>query len=82
MPNLRTHLERAGFDGLLWQAGIGNPVALNNFLYERADQTQHADPERSDEGRWVWIDLESGVPALFPISPKVFVKYSLAHWWR
>lgn len=82
LPNLRTHLKRAGFDGLLWQAGLGNPVALNNFLYERVDQTQHADPGRSDDGRWVWIDLESGVPALFPISPKVLVRYSLAHWWR
>ncbi len=29
LPNLRSFLEHAGFDGLLWQAGIGNPVALN-----------------------------------------------------
>ena len=38
MPALRSHLEFAGFDGLLWQAGHGNPVALNNFLLESASQ--------------------------------------------
>lgn len=54
---LQSHLREAGFDGLLWQAGLGNPVALANFLLE----------ETPDGGRrWVWIDLESGVPALFP----------------
>lgn len=56
---LQRHLIDAGFDGLVWQAGKGNPVALNNFLFE---------PE-TDGGRWSWIDLESGVPALPAINP-------------
>ncbi|MFH1134293.1 MAG: hypothetical protein V1735_07455 [Nanoarchaeota archaeon] len=51
---LQGHLHDAGFDGLLWQAGLGNPVAANNFLLE-------------ETGRWVWIDLESGVPAIVPL---------------
>ena len=82
MPALRAHLESAGFDGLLWQAGNGNPVALNNFLLEPASrQSQVTQGETSTE-RWVWIDLESGVPAIFPVSPSVLFRYSLAHWWR
>ncbi|MDA1194654.1 MAG: hypothetical protein O2894_05670 [Planctomycetota bacterium] len=56
---LQGHLEAAGFDGLLWQAGRGNPVAAANFM--RA--------EEGDRARWVWIDAESGVPALFPLNP-------------
>jgi len=82
MPKLRSHLASAGFDGLLWQAGIGNPVALNNFLFEdtvQATQTTSAD---TGNGRWVWIDLESGVPAIFPNSPGVLFQYSLAQWLR
>jgi hypothetical protein len=59
MRPLQKHLIESGFDGLVWQAGKGNPVALNNFLYEREE----------GGGRWVWIDLESGVPALFPANP-------------
>ena len=82
MPALRAHLEHAGFDGLLWQAGIGNPVALNNFLLEQSSQEAQTAGEETGDKRWVWIDLESGVPAIFPISPKVFFKYSLAHWLR
>jgi hypothetical protein len=82
MPELREHLQNAGFDGLLWQAGAGNPVALNNFLYEPADQELQSTRVASSDGRWVWIDLESGVPAIFPISPKVLFQYSLANWWR
>jgi hypothetical protein len=81
MPALRTHLRSAGFDGLLWQAGNGNPVALNNFLLEpvsRESQTAGGEPHKE---RWIWIDLESGVPAIFPISPSVLFRYSLAHWW-
>ena len=82
MPELRAHLERSGFDGLLWQAGIGNPVALNNFLLEqKSGGPKTVDKETGGE-RWIWIDLESGVPAIFPISPKIFFKYSLAHWFR
>ena len=82
LPNLRSYLEHAGFDGLLWQAGIGNPVALNNFLFERTVQKENTARTRDNDGRWVWIDLESGVPAIFPFSPRVLFQYSLAHWWR
>jgi hypothetical protein len=60
MRPLQQHLVDAGLDGLVWQAGKGNPVALNNFLHERVD----------GEDRWVWIDLESGVPALAALDPR------------
>jgi len=53
---LQQHLIEAGFDGQVWQAGLGNPVALTNFL--RVTTGARA--------TWAWIDLESGVPALFP----------------
>ena len=57
LPELQRRLVDAGFDGAVWQAGLGNPVALSNFLVE----------DRPDGGRsFAWIDLESGVPALFP----------------
>lgn len=79
LPMLRRHLEQAGFDGLLWQAGIGNPVALNNFLFENTTRDEVTDRNVSGDGRWVWIDLESGVPAIFPISPRVLIRYSLSH---
>jgi hypothetical protein len=82
MPKLRSHLKQSGFDGLLWQAGIGNPVALNNFLFERSGQEWQTDQSVAGDGCWVWIDLESGVPAIFPASLKVFFQYSLAQWWR
>lgn len=69
---LQAHLAEAGFDGLLWQAGLGNPVALANFL--RLE---------TEGGGWAWIDLESGVPALFPANPlRLFSTYlplSLEH---
>ena len=71
MGPLQEHLITSGFDGLVWQAGRGNPVALNNFLLEH------------HQGRWVWIDLESGVPALFPINPlrlfEFYLPKSLKH---
>ena len=61
MRPLQTRLVEAGFDGLVWQAGRGNPVALNNFMRDGSD---------GDDGyRWVWIDLESGVPAVIPLNP-------------
>lgn len=60
---LQNHLLEAGFDGLVWQAGRGNPVALNNFL--------------RDDGGYVWIDLESGVPALAPINPIELLRFYL-----
>lgn len=55
MSALQARLLESGFDGLLWQAGKGNPVAAGNFM-------------RDGKG-WVWVDLESGVPALFPLNP-------------
>ena len=61
MPKLQTRLIESGFDGMVWQAGKGNPVALNNFLLE----SNGADGEH----RWAWIDLESGVPALAALDP-------------
>jgi hypothetical protein len=60
MQPLQRHLERAGFDGLLWQVGKGNPSALNNLLLTDATTTVC---------HYAWIDLESGVPALFPLNP-------------
>ena len=60
MLPLQYHLEQAGFDGLVWQAGQGNPVALNNFLC--------TGPSGESAWQWAWIDLESGVPALIPIN--------------
>jgi hypothetical protein len=82
MPKLRSHLEQAGFNGLLWQAGFGNPVALNNFLFESGSGESCSDISVPSGKSWVWIDLESGVPAIFPASVKVLLNYSLAHWWR
>jgi hypothetical protein len=58
MPALQQRLLESGFDGLVWQAGKGNPVALNNFLMTAPDGA-----------RFVFIDSESGVPALFPLNP-------------
>jgi hypothetical protein len=60
MRPLQARLLEAGFDGLVWQAGRGNPVAANNFLRLDTDAENPA---------WVCIDLESGVPALFSHSP-------------
>ena len=59
MKPLQQRLVEAGLDGLVWQAGKGNPVALNNFLIVDGD-----DGDRT----FVWIDMESGVPALFPLN--------------
>ncbi len=71
MKPLQGHLEDAGFDGLVWQAGRGNPVAASNFMLERS-------PREGADGRgWVWIDLESGVPALFALNPFATAKYYL-----
>ena len=70
MRPLQQRLAEAGFDGLVWQAGRGNPVAANNFLRDDA------------HGRWSWIDLESGVPALFPINPLDLLRFYLPRSWR
>lgn len=65
MKPLQKKLIEAGFDGLVWQAGKGTPTALNNFLLA------------SDSGQaiFVWIDLESGVPALFPLNPLALLSF-------
>ena len=68
MAPLQEHLIEAGFDGLVWQAGKGNPVALNNWLYE---------PRSAGGGTWRWIDLESGVPALAPLNPWALFSFYL-----
>jgi hypothetical protein len=68
MPPLRRHLVESGFDGLVWQAGLGNPVAGGNFMIEHTTARNR---------NWVWIDLESGVPALFPINPLALASFYL-----
>ncbi len=65
MRPLQRHLAAAGFDGLVWQAGRGNPVAASNFMLEQPAATGDAAGRLS----WAWIDLESGVPALFAMNP-------------
>ena len=59
---LQEKLNEFGFDGLVWQAGLGNPTAISNFMLH-------------DDGNWVWIDAESGVPALFPLNPMALIKF-------
>jgi hypothetical protein len=66
MTPLQERLIEAGFVGLVWQAGRGNPVAANNFL-------------REPDGTWVWIDLESGIPAVIPLDPRALVRFYLPH---
>ena len=66
MKPLQKRLRDAGFDGLVWQAGFGNPVAVGNFMEERGPDGRP---------RWAWIDLESGVPALFPLNPLTLLFY-------
>jgi len=68
MKPLQRLLATSGFDGLVWQAGLGNPVALNNFL-------------RTESG-WAWIDLESGVPALIPANPVPLFTFYLPRCFR
>ena len=67
MKPLQEYLRETGFDGLVWQAGKSNPVATSNFL-------RHQSQGRP---RWTWIDLESGVPALFPINPIALLTFYL-----
>ncbi len=79
MQPLQALLRDSGFDGLVWQAGLGNPVALNNFMYRQGlDGADDRDPDDRDApGHWVWIDLESGVPALIPINPWHLLRFYL-----
>lgn len=67
MTRLQQCLIEAGFDGLVWQAGKGNPVALNNFLLDGFEE----------DARWIWIDLESGVPAVAPANPLALFRFYL-----
>ncbi len=67
---LRVRLREAGLIGMCWQAGEGNPVALNNFMLEQGEGAAEGEPLR-----WVWIDLESGVPALFSPHPLSFARF-------
>jgi hypothetical protein len=66
---LQERLIDAGIDGAVWQAGRGNPVALNNFLLVAGEQP--------GEPRFAFIDLESGVPALFPMNPVELFRFYL-----
>ena len=66
MRPLQRRLIESGFVGLVWQAGLGNPVATGNFML------RHGSIDR-----WVWVDLESGVPAIFPLNPWSLVHYYL-----
>ncbi|HEX6885813.1 MAG TPA: hypothetical protein VF530_20735 [Planctomycetota bacterium] len=70
---LQRHLIESGFTGLAWQAGLGNPVALNNFLLEE---------EAGGARRYCWIDLESGIPALVPLDPRTLLRFYLPESWR
>ena len=93
MKPLQRHLIQSGFDGLVWQAGMANPVAASNFLLDSTQRTSSPavtgpngikacvdvsenDPDRPF-GAWVWIDLESGVPALFPLNPWALMRFYL-----
>lgn len=70
MKPLQGHLIEAGFNGAAWQAGYFNPVATSNFLRETA-------PDGNKE--WIWIDIESGVPALFSANPYGLLSFYLPH---
>lgn len=64
MAPLHAHLVEAGFIGTTWQAGKGNPVALNNFLM-------------TEPGRFTFIDAESGIPAVAPLNPVTMLGFYL-----
>lgn len=66
MAPLQAHLIKAGFIGTVWQAGKGNPVALNNFLM-------------TAPGRFVFIDAESGIPAVAPLDPFTVLGFYVPH---
>lgn len=69
MLPLQEGLISSGFDGALWQAGKGNPTATGNFLLIKNTSFGN------DGDKWVWIDIESGVSPLLPLSPKSFLFY-------
>jgi hypothetical protein len=59
MNPLEAKLIESGFDGLVWQAGKGNPVGASNFMINI---------NKDGSYQWIWIDLESGLPALFAMN--------------
>jgi hypothetical protein len=67
MAPLQQRLIESGFDGLVWQAGKGNPVGVSNFMMIEGE----VDPS------WAWIDMESGLPALFALNPLATLFYYL-----
>ena len=68
MNPLQAKLIDSGFDGLVWQAGKGNPVGASNFMMKKRKDGTH---------QWIWIDLESGLPALFAMNPLSTLGYYL-----
>ena len=68
MKPLEEKLIESGFDGLVWQAGKGNPVGASNFMIRFNKDGSH---------QWIWIDLESGLPALFAMNPLSTLFYYL-----
>jgi len=77
MAPLQARLEEAGLDGLVWQAGRGNPVAASNFMLRNS----HEEEGGAAPG-WVWIDLESGLPAIFSNSPREQLTFYLPRCWH
>jgi hypothetical protein len=51
MDDLMDHLYESGLYGPMWQADKGLSVPTSNFLL-------------NDRGEWIWVDIESAVPAL------------------
>ncbi len=60
---LQQKLMNSGMIGTVWQAGYGQPCAIPNFLKSK------------ETGKWVWIDAESGVPAIVSYNPVKLLKY-------
>ncbi len=56
LPNLQKNLRKSGMIGTIWQTGYGQPCAIPNFLRVK--------DEKTEEINWIWIDAESGVPAI------------------
>jgi len=49
MKHMQQMLIHSGFDGLVWQAGLGIPAASANFMLENSEEGGN---------KWVWVDLE------------------------
>ena len=71
---LQERAAEAGLDGVVWQAGRGNPLGITNVL-------QGGD---GPDGRpvFVLVDAESGVPALFPLDPRALLGFYLPRSWH